>query len=73
MSELLIVYNYRHIPHRAIGRLAERLSNNRSPLKVHAISTRDYSAPDLRIFDLDKLPDAEAKEVVRIVKGVVAE
>jgi hypothetical protein len=70
MSELLLVFNRLHFKSATRESLTRSLSMNRT---VHLVVTNDVSAPDLRIFDLDKLPDAEREEIIRVVEGVIAE
>jgi hypothetical protein len=69
MSELLIVYNKRYIYPMVIASVIGELARNRPDRKIMTISS--LGGPDLRLFDLDKLPEAEVEEIMQVVKGVV--
>lgn len=75
MTELLIVYNKFTIPRIAIERLCTSLFRsetiNHKARAVYALAHGNNAADDFRLFDLGKLPKAEAKEILKIVKGAM--
>lgn len=63
---IIILWNQSKITRTDIDTLVDAIS---ASYPTVAVRTGDYNAPDIRIWDLERLPEQDVKELLRIVTG----